>query len=117
MSESGLASAFVIARLLGAAPLLLMWLYLRREPTPTRATLMLFEVIGTGSVAAATGYMALRTGGIGSPFLAAVVPVLAIRGTGIPDPWRRGLLLTCVPALVFWSVLIGGSVAFPELVD
>jgi eukaryotic-like serine/threonine-protein kinase len=117
MSASGLALTFVTARLLGAAPLLLMWLYLRREPTPSRATLMSFEAIGTGSVAAVMGFMALRTGGLGSPFLAAVVPVLAIRGTGIPDPWRRALLLTCVPALVFWTVVLGGGLAFPEFVD
>jgi eukaryotic-like serine/threonine-protein kinase len=115
--EPRLASIFIFSRLIGAAPLLLMWLYLRRERPPARSTLMLFEVIGTGSVAAVMAFMALLTGALGSPFLAAVVPVLAIRATGTPDPWRRGLALSSAPAIVFWAVLAGGSLGFPELVD
>src|SRR5690606_15671949 len=117
MRESGLASTFVISRLLGALPLLLMWLHLRRGPAPRRKRLMLFEAIGTGSVAAVMGLQAVLTGALGSPFLAVVVPVLAIRAAGIPDPWRRGLLLTSVPAPVFWTVLIVGSLALPQFVD
>ncbi|MFO7567165.1 MAG: serine/threonine-protein kinase [Enhygromyxa sp.] len=117
LRESGLASTVVMVRLLGAAPLLLMWLYLGRERTPSRSTLLLCEAIGTSSVAAAMGLMAALTGGLGSPFLAAVVPVLAVRATGLPDPWRRALLLTSAPAVSFWAALLGGSVAFPELVD
>jgi serine/threonine protein kinase len=107
----------VIARLLGAVPLLLLWLRLRRGPTPTQAMLRAFEAIGTSSVAAVLAFMALLTGATGSPIIAGMIPVLCVRAVGIPEPWRRGLLLTSVPIAVFWTVLLAGSLAFPELVD
>jgi serine/threonine protein kinase len=117
MRESGLATTFVIARLVGAIPLVLLWLRLRRGPTPTRSTLMAFEMIGTSSVAAVTAFMALLTGSIASPILAGLLPILVIRAVGFPDPWRRGLLLVGAPAMVFWTVVSVGSLMFPHLVD
>jgi serine/threonine protein kinase len=116
MRESGYATTFVIARLLGAIPLLLLWLRLRRGPTPTRATLMAFEAIGTSSVAAVTAFMAVLHGAIGSPILAGLLPILVVRAVGFPDPWRRGLLLVAAPTVVFWTIVIAGTLAFPQLV-
>jgi serine/threonine protein kinase len=113
---SGLVPTFVLARLLGAVPLLILWLVLRRGPAPSRATLMGYEAIGTGSIAAVTALMALLTGGPSSPILVGLFPLLVVRAAGIPDPWQRGLVLTSVPAIVFWTILLAGGVLFPELV-
>jgi len=107
---------FIIARLIGAVPLALLWLYLNRSPTPSRGTLMVCEAIATGTVAAVTALMALLSGAIGSPILAGLLPIIVVRCIGIPDPWRRGLILASAPALVFWAIVLVGSVAFPELV-
>ena len=114
---SGLAAIFVGARLLGAVPLLLMWLRLRGSPAPSRASLMRCEMLATGSVAIVTAFMALMTGGWSSPVLVGLFPILVVRAAAIPDPWRRGLLLTSVPAMAFWTTLIAGSLAYPELVE
>jgi serine/threonine-protein kinase len=113
---SGLLPTFLLARLLGAIPLFTLWMILRRGPAPDRSTLMGYEAIATGSVAAVTAYMALLTGGWSSPILAGLFPILAVRAAGIPDPWRRGLVLASVPAIVFWAVLLIGGLLFPTLV-
>jgi eukaryotic-like serine/threonine-protein kinase len=108
---------FMVARLIGLIPLVVLWFRLGRGPTPSQRTLMAYEALATSSVAAVIGFQAVLSGAIGSPILAGLVPVLVARGVGIPDPWRRALLITAAPALVFWMVvLVGGAVA-PELVD
>lgn len=115
MRDSGQALAFVVARLLGAVPLAAMLVMLRARPEPSLGRLMLFDVLGTSSVASVIAFMAVRSGGVESPVLAGLVPVLVARAIGLADPWRRGLVLTIVPALVFWLVVLLGSALDPTL--
>ena len=117
MRGEGHGLVFVGARLLGALPIAAMWLRLRRGPVPRQRTLMLMEAVASSVVAIVTAVMALLSGGMSSPVVAGLLPILVVRGMSIPDPWRRGLMITAAPALSFWAVLLGGCVLRPELGD
>jgi serine/threonine-protein kinase len=101
--------AFVIIRLVATLPLIMLWLGLARTPRPGRTALVIIEGLGVSAIAGATALLAVFSGGLTSPMLAALLPILAVRALAIPDVWRRGLPLVCAPALVFWLVLGVGS--------
>jgi serine/threonine-protein kinase len=101
---------FVVARVLGALPILLLWLRLVRGPTPSHAVLGAAEGAVASIVAGVTAYMAVLSGGLTSPIIAGVLPILVVRAIAIPENWRRGLALAAAPALSFWLVLALGTV-------
>lgn len=100
---------FVVIRLCAALPLLMLWLRIARGPAPRQAALSVMEGLVVSAIAAAAGLLAVFSGGLSSPLLAALLPILVVRAIAIPDTWRRGLLLMCAPALSFWLVLAMGS--------
>jgi eukaryotic-like serine/threonine-protein kinase len=97
--------AFVVIRLVATLPLIMLWLRIARSPQPGRTALIVMEGLVVSAIAGATGLLAVFSGGLSSPLLAALLPILVVRAIAIPDAWRRGLPLVCAPALTFWLVL------------
>ncbi|PRQ05653.1 serine/threonine-protein kinase [Enhygromyxa salina] len=111
-AEYGLT--FVGIRLIATLPLVMLWLRLGRSP-PGRIALIVMEGLVVSAVAGATALLAVFSGGLTSPILAALLPILVVRALAIPDGWRRGLPLVCAPALTFWLVLGVGSAISPAV--
>ena len=107
-SATGEALPFVLTRLAGAVPLFGCWLWLVRGARPSRATLFVLELLGMSSMALVFAVMVLLSGGLASPVLFGLIPLLVGRGVGMPDRWQNSLVLTVVPAVVFWLVVFGG---------
>ncbi|KIG11786.1 Serine/threonine protein kinase [Enhygromyxa salina] len=99
---------FVVIRLIATLPLLMLWLHLARR-TPSRVGLLVLEGLVVSQIAGATALLGVFSGGLSSPLLAALLPILVVRAIAIPDDWRRGLPLVCAPAVTFWLVLGVGS--------
>ncbi|WP_181197500.1 serine/threonine-protein kinase [Enhygromyxa salina] len=97
--------AYVLARMLTVIPLVLVWIHLGRGPTPSRRQLMALEGLTLSLVAGVTAYIVVLSGGLASPSLAGLLPILVVRAIAIPDRWQRGLALLCMPTFAFWAVL------------
>jgi serine/threonine protein kinase len=106
--------SFVLARLLALVPLALLWLRLSRSPTPGRRFLAIGEALAISVIAGVTAWMAVLSGGLTSPILVALTPILVVRAIAIPEPWTRGLPITLVPAAVFWFVIAVGTALAPS---
>ncbi|MCA9698893.1 MAG: hypothetical protein KC431_15320, partial [Myxococcales bacterium] len=106
---------FALIRVLVAAPLLLLWFRLRKPEGLTLRQLIVFEAGGISLVASSIAVMSLLDGGVDSPLIAGLVPVMVARGISIPDRWPRAALLTMAPVLAFAVVMAIGIALDPSL--
>jgi serine/threonine protein kinase len=107
---------FVLARLLALVPLLLLWWRLGRTPAFGPITLAVLEAGVISIIAGTTAFMAVLSGGLASPIVAGLLPILVVRALVIPEPWQRGVSVALAPALAFWGVLGVGTWLSPTLV-
>jgi serine/threonine protein kinase len=115
MRDEPFGWTFVIARLLSTIPLMLIWWRLGRTPAFGPTGLAIIEAGAISIIAGTTAYMAVLSGGLASPIVAGLLPILVVRALGIPEPWQRGVLVACAPTLTFWAVLAIGTWLSPDL--
>lgn len=94
---------FVVVALL---PILLR---LHRAPAPSLRWLVTMNAVAYGVTAAALGVMCAEFRGLASPYLPGMCLVLLARGVTSQDHWRRGALLSLIPAASFYAALFGAS--------
>jgi serine/threonine protein kinase len=115
MRDEASGGTFVIARLLATIPLFSLWWRLGRAPAYGPTALAVAEASVISIIAGTTAYMAVLSGGLASPLVAGVLPILVVRALAIPEPWQRGVPVACAPTLAFWGVLGLGTWLSPSL--
>ena len=108
-------ATFVVARLLATLPLVLLWWRLGRAPAFGPMALAVLEATVISIIAGTTAYMAVLSGGLASPIVAGLLPILVVRALVIPEPWQRGIPVAAAPMITFWGVLAIGTLLSPEL--
>lgn len=53
--------------------------------------------------------MCVEFRGLASPYVPGFCLAILLRGVSSPDPWKRGAIMTGVPALAFFAVLFGSA--------
>lgn len=96
---------FIVARLLATIPLLGLWWRLGRAPAYGPTALAVAEAAIISIIAGTTAWMAVLSGGLTSPIVAGILPILVVRALAIPEPWQRGIPVVSAPMLAFWGVL------------
>jgi eukaryotic-like serine/threonine-protein kinase len=91
----------------------LVTLYRRRATSMNELTV--FDVLAYGAAAVSIALMCLEFRGIASPYGTGLCVALLGRTVTAQDPWRRGLLMTGLPVLAYYVVLLGGTLALPHL--
>jgi serine/threonine-protein kinase len=115
MRGESFGETFVVARLLATVPLFVLWWWLGRGPAFGPTALAVAEAGVISIVAGTTAYMSVLTGGLASPIVAGILPILVVRALAIPEPWQRGVPVALAPTLTFWVVLGLGTWLSPSL--
>lgn len=115
MREEEYGVTFVLARLLATLPLAAVWWRLGRAPALGPLQLAVLEACVVSIIAGTTAFMAVLSGGLASPIVAGLLPILVVRALVIPEPWQRGVPVSLAPALAFWGVLALGTWLSPSL--
>jgi serine/threonine protein kinase len=115
MRDEGFGATFVVARLLATLPLMVVWWRLGRTPALGATTLAGLEAGAISIIAGVTAFMAVLSGGLASPIVAGLLPILVVRALALPEPWQRGVPVAIAPTLAFWGVLGLGTWLSPEL--
>ena len=104
---------FLICRAAGAAVLLASIAALRLWPT--RALAATVDVVAFGSAALLISVMALGVGGIRSPYFVGVIQVLTVRAAALPAHWKKGLILSGIPATLYPLTMLAASLFLPDV--
>jgi len=104
--------ALRVAVLVVVCPVLFA-LYRRRAKSMRE--LNAFDVLAYGAAAVSIALMCLEFRGIASPYGTGLCVALLGRTVTAQDPWRRGLLMTGIPVVAYYVVLLGGTLLSPHL--
>jgi serine/threonine protein kinase len=115
MRGEAFGGTFIIARLIATVPLLLLWWRLGRTPAYGPTALAVAEAAVLSIIAGTTAYMGVLSGGLMSPIVAGILPILVVRALAIPEQWQRGVAVALAPVLAFWGVLGLGTWLSPDL--
>jgi serine/threonine-protein kinase len=90
---------------------------LNRRPTPSEWVLRAADLLVYTSCAVAIARMCVEFRGLASPYVPGFCLVLFSRTVTAPDPWRRGAVMTAVPGLSFFVVLLGSAFFSPLIAE
>lgn len=79
--------------------------FLGRNRGMSLRSILAVELVAVSLIAFITGVQAVLIGGVIGPAGTTIASVLVARGIALADPWRRGAVLTGIPAVAFFSVL------------
>lgn len=101
-----------IAVLVLVLPLLIR---LYRSPPLRARTLTLLDLVGYATASIGIAVMCAHFHGLASPYVPGLCLVLLARSVTAQDPWRRGVVMSGVPIVAFYAVLIGSAAFVPEV--
>ena len=113
--HAGSLTDFALVRFAALALVVPVLVRLYREPPPSLRLLATLDVISYTVPAVALGIMATWFRGLESPYAPGVCIVLLARGVTVHHPWRRGAVMTGVPALAFLAVSLGAALVYPPV--
>jgi tRNA A-37 threonylcarbamoyl transferase component Bud32 len=103
---SASARNILAIRLGGTLAILLVFWRLRRPPEPSPRRLMLMDLGTFTFICTLGGLLVWSSGGIASPFLTGLLVIIVARGATTLAPWRQGVWMFGIPALMFPIVLL-----------
>ncbi len=104
--------ALRLAVLVVVCPILFR-LYRRRATS--MAELNVFDVVAYSAAAVSIALMCVEFRGIASPYGTGLCVALLGRTVTAQDPWRRGLLMTGIPIVAYYAVLLGAGLFSPRV--
>jgi serine/threonine-protein kinase len=113
--DAGSFAYFAIVRVLVLAVIFLALLRMRRSPPPSELTLRITDVIAYTAAAVGIALMCIPFRGLTSPYVPGCCLVLLGRTVTAQDPWRRGSVMTGIPVVSFFVVLLGSALFSPQI--
>jgi hypothetical protein len=104
-SRDANARDILTIRFVGTLAVLVVLLRLRRPPEPSPRQLWLLDVGIFTFICSLGGLLVCASGGISSPYLTGLIVIIVARGATTLAPWRQGVWMFGIPALMFPCVL------------
>jgi serine/threonine-protein kinase len=82
---------------------------MHRSPPPSARGLRIADMIAYTSAAVAIAIMCVEFRGLASPYVPGVCLVLLSRTVTAQDHWKRGVVMSGIPVLAFFAVLLGSA--------
>jgi serine/threonine-protein kinase len=114
--QAGSLSLFIAVRIGGLAAIFFPMLRMRRGPVPSERTLRVADMIAYTSAAVGIAVMCVEFRGLASPYVPGCCLVLLARTVTAQDPWKRGVVMTGIPVISFFTVLFGSALFSPQIV-
>jgi len=107
--EAGRLGYFLTLRAVVSAIVIPTLWRLYRSPAPSARVLTLLDLAGYVPAAASLALMCIEFRGLASPYAGGLCLVLLARTVTAQDPWRRGAIMSGIPVLTYYAVLLGAA--------
>jgi len=113
--HAGALPYFALVRVVVLAMTLLVLLRMYRSVVPSQTALRVSDVLAYTAAAVGMALLCVEFRGLASPYVPGLCLVLLGRTVTSQDPWKRGLVMSGIPVVSFFGVLLASGIVSPRV--